>query len=98
MGIATLAAFNIGTLLLTGGVKHLVKLRAAFEVLISKKLPEKYYLDVYNSDNSTDLSLKILKLVSKIDLKNIPDSLKSLSSDGINADNITDISEERKDD
>lgn len=98
MGIATLAAFNIGTLLLTGGVKHLVKLRAAVEVLISRKLPEKYYLDVYNSDNSTDLSLKILKLVSKIDLKNIPDSLKSLSSDGINADNITDISEESKDD
>lgn len=94
MGIATLAAFNIGTLLLTGGIKNLVKMRAAFEVLISKRLPKKYYIDVYNSDSSTDLALKILKTVSNINLKNIPDNLKSLSTDGINADNITDISEE----
>ena len=94
MSLGILAAFNIGTLLLTGGVKHLIKLRASFEVLFSKKLPKKYYLDVYEKDNSTNLSTKIIQLLVSGGLSTIPKELKNLSSDGINAQNIKEISDE----
>lgn len=91
MPLAALAAFNIGTLLLTGGVKHLIKLRASTEVLFSKKLPRKYYLDVYEKDDSEELAKGIL---SKLLSVNIPPELRDLSYNGINAQNIKDISAE----
>lgn len=94
MGLASLAAFNIGTLLLTGGVKHLVKLRASLEVLFSKKLPKKYYLDVYEKDESITLSKNIISLLASQGISALSQNLKNLSTDGINAQNIKEISEE----
>ncbi|WP_251501737.1 pentapeptide repeat-containing protein [Otoolea muris] len=91
MPLAALAAFNIGTLLLTGGVKHLIKLRASTEVLFSKKLPRKYYLDVYERDDSEELAKAI---ISKLLSIKIPSELHDLSYNGINAQNIKDISAE----
>lgn len=96
MPLAALAAFNIGTLLLTGGVKHLIKLRASAEVLFSKKLPRKYYLDVYEKDDSEELAKSIISTLLAGKISSIPPTLCNLSSDGINAKNIKDISVEKK--
>lgn len=94
MPLAVLAAFNIGTLLLTGGVKHLIKLRASIEVLFSKKLPRKYYLDVYKKDDSEELAKGIISMLLSGEISSLSSSLRNLSSDGINAQNIEDISAE----
>lgn len=94
MPLAALAAFNIGTLLLTGGVKHLIKLRASSEVLFSKKLPRKYYLDVYEKDDSDEIAKGIISMLLSGKLSSLSQELCNLSSDGINAQNIEDISVE----
>jgi len=94
MPLAALAAFNIGTLLLTGGVKHLIKLRASTEVLFSKKLPRKYYLDVYEKDDSEELAKGIISALITGKISALSSELYNLSSDGINAQNIKDISAE----
>lgn len=94
MPLAVLAAFNIGTLLLTGGVKHLIKLRASTEVLFSKKLPRKYYLDVYQKDDSEELAKGIISTLLSGKISLLSSKLSNLSHDGINAQNIQDISVE----
>lgn len=94
MPLAALAAFNIGTLLLTGGVKHLIKLRASIEVLFSKKLPRKYYLDVYKKDDSEEVAKGIISMLLSREISSLSPGLRNLSSDGINAHNIKDISAE----
>ena len=86
--LAALATFNIGTLLLTGGVKHLIKLRASLAVLFSKKLPRKYYLDVYEKDDSEKLANSILSVLLTKKPSALLSQLRSLSSDGINAKNM----------
>ena len=91
MPLAALATFNIGTLLLTGGVKHLIKLRASLAVLFSKKLPRKYYLDVYEKDDSEKLANSILSVLLTKKPSTLLSQLRSLSSDGINAKNIKEI-------
>lgn len=91
MPLAALAAFNIGTLLLTGGVKHLIKLRASTEVLFSKKLPRKYYLDVYEKDDSEELAKGIIAQLLSGKIFSLPSHLQKLSSDGVNANNIENI-------
>ena len=91
MPLAALATFNIGTLLLTGGVKHLIKLRASLAVLFSKKLPRKYYLDVYEKDDSEKLANSILSVLLTKKPSALLSQLRSLSSDGINAKNIKEI-------
>ena len=96
MPLAVLAAFNIGTLLLTGGVKHLIKLRASTEVLFSKKLPRKYYLDVYQKDDSEELAKGIISTLLSGKISSLSSKLSNLSYDGINAQNIQDISVENK--
>lgn len=93
MTLGGFAAFNIATYLLTGGIKKLVKLRAAFSVLFSKKLPRKYYLDVYKDDDTITISKDILKLLVPYNSLLISDSLKNLTSDGINSDNLKEIIE-----
>ena len=95
MPLAVLAAFNIGTLLLTGGVKNLIKLRASTEVLFSKKLPRKYYLDVYKKDESEELAKGIISSLLTGKISSLSPELRNLSSDGINAQNIQDISVEQ---
>lgn len=92
MPLSVLASFNIGTLLLTGGVKHLIKLRASIEVLLSKKLPRKYYLDVYHKDDSEELTKGIISTLLSGKISSLPSKLFNLSCDGINAQNIQDIS------
>lgn len=94
MPLVVLAAFNIGTLLLTGGVKHLIKLRASTEVLFSKKLPRKYYLDVYQKDDSEELAKGIISMLLSGEISSLSSKLYNLSHDGINAQNIQDISVE----
>ncbi len=94
MPLVVLAAFNIGTLLLTGGVKHLIKLRASTEVLFSKKLPRKYYLDVYQKDDSEELAKGIISTLLSGKISSLSSKLYNLSHDGINAQNIQDISVE----
>lgn len=94
MPLAALAAFNIGTLLLTGGVKHLIKLRASVEVLFSKKLPRKYYLDVYKKDDSEELAKGIISTLLTGKISSLSSELYNLSYDGINSQNIKDISAE----
>jgi len=94
MPLVVLAAFNIGTLLLTGGVKHLIKLRASTEVLFSKKLPRKYYLDVYQKDDSEKLAKGIISTLLSGKISSLSSKLYNLSHDGINAQNIQDISAE----
>ena len=96
MPLAVLAAFNIGTLLLTGGVKHLIKLRASTEVLFSKKLPRKYYLDVYQKDDSEELAKGIISTLLSGKISSLSSKLSNLSYDGINAQNIQNISVENK--
>lgn len=95
MPLAALAAFNIGTLLLTGGVKHLIKLRASIEVLFSKKLPRKYYLEVYEKDDSEELAKGIISTLLSGKISSLSSTLSNLSCDGINAQNIKDISVEK---
>ena len=94
MPLAALSAFNIGTLLLTGGVKHLIKLRASAEILFSKKLPRKYYLDVYEKDDSEELAKGIISTLLTGKISSLSSELCNLSCDGINAQNIKDISAE----
>lgn len=94
MPLVFLAAFNIGTLLLTGGVKHLIKLRASTEVLFSKKLPRKYYLEVYRKDDSEELAKGIISILLSGKISSLSSKLYNLSHDGINAQNIQDISVE----
>lgn len=95
MPLAVLAAFNIGTLLLTGGVKHLIKLRASTEVLFSKKLPRKYYLAVYNKDASEELATGILSMLLKGNISSLPPYLRSMYSSGFNSQNISEITVEK---
>ena len=92
--LATLAAFNIGTFLLTGGVKHLIRFRAALSVLTAPKLPEEYYLEVQKPDQSLQLSEKILTLLTKVSIDSIPENIKHISNAGFNAENIKEITEE----
>ena len=94
MPLVFLAAFNIGTLLLTGGVKHLIKLRASTEVLFSKKLPRNYYLEVYRKDDSEELAKGIISILLSGKISSLSSKLYNLSHDGINAQNIQDISVE----
>jgi uncharacterized protein YjbI with pentapeptide repeats len=96
MPLAALAAFNIGTLLLTGGVKHLIKLRASTEILFSKKLPRKYYLEVYEKDDSEELAKGIVASLLTGKLSSLSSELRNLSSKGVNAQNIKDISADKK--
>lgn len=91
MSLASIAAFNLGTLMLTGGVKHLIKLRAATEVLFSKKLPRKYYLDVYQKDDSDELAKGIISILLSGNISALSSEQRHLSDDGINAKNIQDI-------
>ncbi len=94
MALSSLAAFNIGTLLLTGGVKNLIKFRASAEVLFSKKLPKKYYLDVYKRDESEELAKNIISILFSTKISSLPSELRNLSSDGYNTQNIKEISVE----
>lgn len=93
MTIQTLLAFRICTYLLAGSIKELVKIRANTSLLVGKKLPKKYFLEVTKPESTITVSQAVAALLTNLVKKALPASLKNLPVPDISEDNLKEIQE-----
>lgn len=92
--IYTLIAFRICTYLLVGSVKELVKLRANVSLLVGKKLPRKYYLEVTRPENPITIPQALAALLTGLLKKSLPVWLGELPVRDFSKENLQEIAEE----
>lgn len=94
MSITTLFALNLSLFLLIGCVKKLIVLRANTKLLLSPKLPKKYYLEATKLDKEHGMSPQIVNLIISHIMKSVPDSLKNIEEAGFSSENLEEVKEE----
>lgn len=93
MVVLTFVSFSICTRALSGSLKNINSMRASLKLLRSKDLPEDYYLEAIKPDKSAPISEDI-KALLKLALSKTPSpELKAMFSNGINAENIEEITQ-----
>lgn len=96
--VYTLLAFRLCTYLLVGSVKDIVKLRANMSLLVSKKLPRKYYLEVTKPESQVTIPQAIAALLTGLLKKALPAPLKNFPVKDFSSENLTEMVEVSKDD
>lgn len=93
MTVQTLLAFRICTYLLSGSIKELIKIRANTSLLVGKKLPKKYFLEVTKPESTVTVSQAIAALLTSLIKKALPASLKNMPVCDISEDNLKEMQE-----
>lgn len=93
MTVQTFVAFRICTYLLSGSIKELVKIRANTTLLVQKKLPKKYFLEVTKPESTVTVPQATAALLTKLIKKVLPEPLKNMPLSDISEDNLKEVQE-----
>lgn len=93
MTVQTFVAFRICTYLLSGSIKELVKIRANTTLLVQKKLPKKYFLEVTKPESTVTVPQATAALLTKLIKKVLPEPLKNIPLSDISEDNLKEVQE-----